>query len=79
MIFSRLRKRSRLCSRRRRIGSHGATALDVLQGVINWNSTLGAWLPGYMFDLSGSYQSALVLNVLTAWIAIGVILWISEW
>jgi predicted MFS family arabinose efflux permease len=53
--------------------------LDVLQGVINWNSTLGAWLPGYMFDLSGSYQSALVLNVLTAWIAIGVILWISEW
>jgi hypothetical protein len=32
-----------------------------------------------MFDLSGSYQSALVLNVLTAWVASGVILWVSEW
>ena len=55
------------------------SVFGVVFGVMNWSSTLGAWLPGYMFDLSDSYQSALVLNVLTAWVASGVILWISEW
>lgn len=50
------------------------SVFGVVFGVMNWSSTLGAWLPGYMFDLSSPYQSALVLNVLTAWVASGVIL-----
>jgi MFS family permease len=48
-------------------------------GVMNWSSTLGVWLPGAMFDYSASYQSALYLNVMVAWIASGVILWVDEW
>jgi len=48
-------------------------------GVMNWSSTLGAWIPGAMFDYSASYRSALYLNVMVAWIASGVILGIGEW
>ena len=48
-------------------------------GVMNWSSTFGAWIPGVMFDSSASYQSALSLNVIVAWSASGVILWIGEW
>jgi hypothetical protein len=36
-------------------------------------------VPGVMFDQSASYQSALYLNVMVAWIASGVSLWIGEW
>ena len=55
------------------------SVFGVVFGVMNWSSTLGAWIPGVMFDYSDSYQSALFLNVLTAWVASGVILWIGEW
>jgi MFS family permease len=48
-------------------------------GVMNWSSTFGAWIPGMMFDHSASYQSALYLNMMVAWIASGVSLWIGEW
>ena len=48
-------------------------------GVMNWSSTFGAWIPGVLFDYSASYQSTLFLNVIVAWSASGVIIWIGEW
>lgn len=55
------------------------SVFGIVFGVMNWSSTLGAWIPGVMFDYSGSYQSTLFLNVMVAWIASGMILWIDEW
>lgn len=55
------------------------SVFGIVFGVMNWSSTFGAWVPGAMFDYTASYQSALFLNVVVAWIASGVILWIGEW
>ncbi len=55
------------------------SVFGVVFGVMNWSSALGAWLPGYLFDMTDSYQSALLANVLVAWVASGVVLWLSEW
>ncbi|ETW95700.1 MAG: hypothetical protein ETSY1_29575 [Candidatus Entotheonella factor] len=55
------------------------SVFGVVFGVMNWSAALGAWLPGYLFDVTNSYQSALLANVLVAWVASGVVLWLSEW
>ena len=48
-------------------------------GLMNWSTTFGAWLPGVLYDASGTYQSALFVNVFVAWGASGVVLWLQEW
>ncbi len=48
-------------------------------GVMNWSSTFGAWLPGLLFDTTGSYQSTLLLNVVVAWAGSGVVIRLHEW
>lgn len=55
------------------------SVFGVVFGVMNWSAALGAWLPGYLFDVTDSYQSALLVNILVAWVASGVVLWLSEW
>ncbi len=55
------------------------SVFGIVFGMMNWSMTFGAWIPGVMFDHWASYQSALYLNVIIAWIASGVILWIGEW
>ena len=48
-------------------------------GVMNWSATIGAWVPGVLFDATDSYQSALIIYVCVAWVASGVVLWVHEW
>ncbi len=55
------------------------SVFGVVFGVMNWSAALGAWLPGYLFDVTDSYQSALLVNIVAAWGASGVVLWLSEW
>ncbi len=55
------------------------SVFGVVFGVMNWSTALGAWLPGVMFDYSGSYQSALLINVAVALVASGMVLWLQEW
>jgi MFS family permease len=56
-----------------------ASVFGVVFGVMNWGGTLGAWLPGVLYDATGTYQYSLLLNVLIAWVASGVILGVQEW
>lgn len=55
------------------------SVFGVVFGVMNWGSTLGAWLPGVLYDATGTYQYALLLNILIAWVASGVVLGLREW
>jgi MFS family permease len=48
-------------------------------GVMFWGATFGGWLPGPLYDYTGTYQSALWLSVLVAWVAGGLILRFREW
>lgn len=48
-------------------------------GVMSWGATFGGWVPGLLYDRTGTYQSALVLNVLVAWVASGVVFGLHEW
>ncbi len=48
-------------------------------GVMNWSATIGAWVPGVLFDATASYQSALIIYAGVAWVASGVVLWVHEW
>ncbi len=55
------------------------SVFGVVFGVMNWSTALGAWLPGVMYDYSGTYQNALLINVAVAWVASGIVLWLEEW
>ena len=48
-------------------------------GVMEGGATFGAWLPGLLYDHSGTYPSPLFLNVFVAWVASGVALGLREW
>jgi MFS family permease len=56
-----------------------ASVFGLVFGVMNWGSTFGAWIPGVLYDTSGTYQGTLLLNVLVAWAGSAVVLGLREW
>jgi MFS family permease len=55
------------------------SVLSLVFGVISWGTALGAWIPGVLYDHTGSYQLALLVNVVVAWVASGLVLGLREW
>jgi predicted MFS family arabinose efflux permease len=55
------------------------SVFGLIFGVMDGAMPLGAWLPGLLYDQTGTYQRALLLNVLVAWAASGVVLGFREW
>jgi MFS family permease len=55
------------------------SVLSLVFSVMTWGSALGAWIPGAIYDYTGSYQLALLVNVATAWTASGLVLGLREW
>ena len=46
---------------------------------MSWGVALGAWIPGVLYDYMGTYQLALLLNLVIAWVASGLALGLREW
>jgi MFS family permease len=55
------------------------SVLSLVFGVMSWGTALGAWIPGVLYDHTGSYQLALLVNVVVAWVASGLVLGLREW
>jgi MFS family permease len=55
------------------------SVLSVVFSVMSWGTALGAWIPGVLYDYTGTYQLALLLNVVVAWIASELVLGLREW
>jgi MFS family permease len=55
------------------------SVLSLVFSVMSWGTALGAWIPGVLYDHTGSYQLALLLNVIVAWVASGLVLGLREW
>jgi predicted MFS family arabinose efflux permease len=53
--------------------------LSIVFSVMSWGTALGAWIPGVLYDYTGTYQLALLLNVVIAWIASILVLGLREW
>ena len=59
--------------------SSQGSVLSLVFSVMTWGTALGAWIPGVLYDYTGSYQLALLVNVGTAWTASGLVLGLREW
>ena len=55
------------------------SVLSVVFSVMTWGTALGAWLPGVLYDYTGTYQLALLVNVVVAWLASVLVLGLREW
>jgi MFS family permease len=55
------------------------SVLSLVFSVMSWGTALGAWIPGVLYDHTGSYQLALLVNVVIAWVASGLVLGLREW
>jgi MFS family permease len=55
------------------------SVLSLVFSVMSWGTALGAWIPGGLYDHTGSYQLALLVNVVIAWVASGLALGLREW
>ena len=55
------------------------SVLSLVFSVMSWGVALGAWIPGVLYDYMGTYQLALLLNLVIAWVASGLALGLREW
>jgi len=55
------------------------SVLSVVFSVMTWGTALGAWLPGVLYDYTGTYQLALLVNVGIAWVTSVLVLGLREW
>ena len=55
------------------------SVLSVVFSVMTWGVALGAWIPGVLYDYTGTYHLALLLNVVVAWVASVLVLGLREW
>lgn len=55
------------------------SVLSLVFSVMSGGMALGAWIPGVFYDLTGTYQLALLVNVVVAWVASALALGLREW
>jgi MFS family permease len=55
------------------------SVLSLVFSVMTWGVALGAWIPGVFYDYTGTYQPALLCNLVIAWVASGLVLGLREW
>ena len=55
------------------------SVLSLVFSVMSWGTALGAWMPGMLYDYTGTYQLVLLLNVGMAWVASALALGLREW
>ena len=55
------------------------SVLSVVFSVMTWGVALGAWIPGVLYDYTGTYQLALLVNVVVAWVASVLVLGLRQW
>jgi MFS family permease len=55
------------------------SVLSLVFSVMTWGTALGAWIPGVVYDYTGTYYLALLLNLGIAWVASGLVLGLREW
>jgi MFS family permease len=55
------------------------SVLSLVFSVMSGGVALGAWIPGVFYDLTGTYQLALLVNVVVAWVASALALGLREW
>ena len=55
------------------------SVLSIVFSVMTWGVALGAWIPGVLYDYTGTYQLALLLNLAIAWMASGLVFGLREW
>ena len=55
------------------------SVVSLVFSVMTWGTALGAWIPGVLYDYTGTSQLALLVNVVTAWTASGLGLGLREW
>ena len=55
------------------------SVLSIVFSVMTWGVALGSWIPGVLYDYTGTYQLALLLNLVIAWVASGLAFGLREW
>jgi len=55
------------------------SVLSIVFSVMSWGTALGAWIPGVFYDYMGTYQFALLLNLVIAWVGSGLVFRLREW
>jgi MFS family permease len=55
------------------------SVLSLVFSVMSWGTALGAWIPGVLYDYTGTYHLALLANVAIAWVASGLAFGLREW
>jgi predicted MFS family arabinose efflux permease len=53
--------------------------LSLVFSVMSWGMVLGAWIPGVLYNYTGTYHLALLVNLVVAWVASGLVLGLREW
>jgi MFS family permease len=54
------------------------SVLSVVFSVMTWGVALGAWIPVVLYEYTGTYQLALLLTVIVAWVASVLVLGLRE-
>ncbi len=55
------------------------SVLSLVFSVMSWGTALGAWIHGVLYDYTGTYHLALLVNLVVAWVASGLVLGLREW
>ncbi len=53
--------------------------MSLVFSVMTWGTALGAWIAGVLYDYTGTYHLALLVNLAVAWVANGLVLGLREW